>query len=245
MKRFGLIGYPIGHSFSQKFFTKKFKSLGLDDHVYDVFEMESLKVFSTLWLKYEDLVGINVTIPHKEEIQKYLDHRDGSAVKVGASNVILRKNNKLIGFNTDYMAFKESLKNWVGKFSGAALILGSGGASKAVQVALGDFEIPFNIVSRNHKGGDYTYSQLKANPEIMDRFKLLINTTPVGMHPNIEGYPDLPYDALSIDHYLYDLVYNPEETQFMKRGKNHGAKVKNGMEMLVLQAEKSWNIWNS
>ncbi len=245
MIRFGLIGYPVEHSYSQNFFTKKFKKLKLKDCVYDLFEMEFLNEFPALWLKHSDLKGLNVTVPHKENVVKYLDKQDASAIKVGAANVIYKKGGKLIGYNTDYMAFKESLNNWVGTFRGEALILGSGGASKAVQAGLTDLNIPYNQVSRTNKGGDYTYDQINSNPEIISRFKLIVNTTPLGMFPNNESLPDIPYKRISKGTFFYDLIYNPEETAFLKEGKKNGAKTKNGLEMLELQAERSWDIWNS
>jgi len=245
MKKYGLIGYPVGHSYSQEFFRKKFKKLGLEDHTYDLFEMEFLNEFPALWLRYEELCGVNVTVPHKENVLRYLDKQDSSAIKVGAANVILRKGRKLIGYNTDYMAFRESLKNWIGTYKGEALILGSGGASKAVQAALSDLKIPYNQVSRSLGGGEYTYDQLKVNPEIMERFQLIINTTPLGMHPNDDTSPDIPYDRIKKGSYLYDLIYNPEVTTFLSKGAEQGAETKNGMEMLELQAERSWDIWNA
>ncbi|MEO9482237.1 MAG: shikimate dehydrogenase [Ekhidna sp.] len=245
MKRFGLIGYPVGHSYSQNFFQKKFQDLGLKDHVYDLFEMEFLNEFPALWLQHGDLCGLNVTVPHKENVVKYLDKQDVSAIKVGAANVICKKGNKLIGYNSDYMAFRDSLSVWLGKFKGESLILGSGGASKAVQAGLTDLKIPYNQVSRSNKGGDYTYEQIKSNPDIITRFRLIINTTPLGMHPNNESIPDLPYSKISKGTFFYDLVYNPEQTAFLKQGEKYGAKTKNGLEMLELQAERSWDIWNS
>lgn len=245
MTRFGLIGYPVGHSYSQKFFQEKFEELGLKDHHYDLFEMEFLNEFPALWLKYNDLKGLNITVPHKENVVKYLDKQDSSSIKVGAANVIYKKANKLIGYNTDYMAFRESLIGWIGNFKGEALILGSGGASKAVQAALADLNIPFNQVSRSVKGGDYTYDQIKSNADIIGRFKLIVNTTPLGMYPNNETIPDLPYSKIQSETFFYDLIYNPEQTAFLKEGKKNGAKTKNGLEMLELQAERSWDIWNS
>ncbi|MEO9869279.1 shikimate dehydrogenase family protein [Ekhidna sp.] len=245
MKRFGLIGYPVEHSYSKKFFEEKFKSLNLKDHVYDLFEMEFLNEFPALWLKYEDLKGVNVTVPHKEKVLQFLDETDVSAIKVGAANVIYKKNGKLTGYNTDYMAFLKSLENWIKNFKGEALILGSGGASKAIQAGLTDLNIPYNQVSRTVKGGDYTYDQISLSPEIIERFKLIINTTPLGMYPDNESLPELPYQRLTKDCYLYDLVYNPSETSFLRQGKKYGAKTKNGLEMLELQAEKSWDIWSS
>lgn len=245
MKQYGLIGYPLGHSYSKEFFQKKFKHLGLADYAYELFEMEFLKEFPALWLKHQDLVGINVTVPHKEKVSDFLDQLDLSSIKVGATNVIAKKNGKLIGYNTDYMAFKESLEKWIGKFKGEALILGTGGASRAVQAALSDLSIDFNQASRLKVKGDYTYDQLQLQPEIIDRFHLIINTTPLGTYPNDEYYPDIPFKRLTPKHFLYDLVYNPSETTFMKKGIERGAKTKNGLEMLRLQAEKSWSIWNT
>jgi shikimate dehydrogenase len=245
MKKYGLIGYPLGHSYSKDFFQKKFKELGLADHSYELFEMEFLKEFPALWLKHSDLQGINVTVPHKEKVTKFLDKLDLSSIKVGATNVVVKRGGKLIGYNTDYLAFKESLQNWIGKFKGEALILGTGGASKAVQASLSDLNIDFNQVSRQKTKGDYTYDQLKLQPEIIDRFRLIINTTPLGTYPNDETYPDIPYERLTKTHFLYDLVYNPTETSFMKRSMAQGSKTKNGLEMLKLQAEKSWSIWSN
>lgn len=245
MKKYGLIGYPVGHSYSQDFFQEKFKKLGLKDYSYDLFEMEFLNEFPAIWLKNPTLEGVNVTVPHKEKVIQYLDKLDTSSIKVGAANVIHKQGGKLVGYNTDYMAFKESLVGWVGRFTGEALILGSGGASKAVQAALADLNIPYNQVSRTSKGGDYTYDQLKSNPDIISRFKLIINSTPLGMFPNNDSLPDLPYKRLTKGCFLYDLIYNPDQTAFMKQGELHGAKTKNGLEMLGLQAEKSWDIWSS
>lgn len=245
MKKYGLIGYPLGHSYSKQFFEKKFEELGLTDHSYELFEMEFMKEFPALWLKNKDLVGLNVTVPHKEKVDQFLHQKDLSSIKVGATNVVVKKAGKLIGYNTDYLAFMESLNGWIGKFKGEALILGSGGAAKAVQAALSDLNIDFNQVSRKKATGDYTYDQLKNHPEIVDRFHLIINATPLGTYPNDETCPDFPYDLLTKKHFLYDLVYNPTKTTFMKNGEMMGAKTKNGLEMLELQAEKSWTIWNT
>ncbi|MEQ9467804.1 MAG: shikimate dehydrogenase [Ekhidna sp.] len=245
MKRFGLIGYPLGHSYSKDFFEKKFKDLKLKDHSYELFEMEFLNEFPALWLKHRELEGLNVTVPHKEKVLKYLDRQDTSCIKVGAANVIHKEKGKLVGFNTDYMAFMESLEAWMGKFKGEALILGSGGASKAVQAGLSDLNIPFNQVSRSSRAGDYTYEQIKSNPEIIERYGMIVNATPLGMYPEIESKPDLPYHKIKKGTLMYDLIYNPSETLFIQLGKKQGAKTKNGLEMLELQAEKSWGIWTS
>lgn len=245
MRKFGLIGFPLGHSYSKGFFSEKFEKLSLDDHSYELIEIEQINDFPALWLGNKELVGVNVTVPHKENVLRYLDHQDISVIKVGAANVIHRKNGKLFGYNTDYIAFRETLKNWIGDFKGEALVLGSGGSSKAVQAALEELNIDSYQISRLKSKGDYTYEQLLEQPEIIKRFKLIVNTTPLGMFPKVENAPEIPYNLLSSDHYLYDLVYNPSETLFLSRGKERGAKIKNGLEMLELQAEKSWEIWNT
>ena len=245
MKRFGLIGFPVGHSFSKKYFSEKFSKLHLKNHKYELFEMEYINEFPSLWMKYPDLIGTNVTVPHKEAVLKYLDRLDSSAIKVGASNVIKRENGKLVGYNSDLMGFRHSLQNWIGDFEGEALVLGTGGSSKAIQAGLDELEIPFNVVSRSIRNGDYTYDQLNENKSIVERFHLIINTTPLGMHPNIDSLPNIPYERIGSQHYLYDLIYNPDETLFLNEGKVNGAKIKNGLEMLEMQAEKSWEIWTS
>ena len=244
MNRFGLVGFPVGHSFSKKYFTDKFSKLKLKDHLYELYELEYLNEFPTLWIKYPDLIGVNVTVPHKEGVLKYLDRLDASAIKVGAANVIKREGSKLVGYNSDYMAFRESLKKWIGSFDGEALILGTGGSSKAIQAGLDELNIPFNVVSRSPRNGDYTYLEVEENPGIISRFHLIINTTPLGMHPKIDALPNLPYEGMGKNHFLFDLIYNPEETLFLHEGRVNGAKIKNGLEMLELQAEKSWEIWN-
>lgn len=244
MKRFGLIGFPLGHSYSREFFQEKFKKLGLKNHTYQLIEMEHLKEFPALWLGNSDLIGVNVTVPHKENVLRFLDRQDISAIKVGAANVVIRENGKLVGYNTDYLSFKESVSEWLGPFKGEALILGSGGSSKAVQAALDELKIDCYQVSRAKTKGDYTYDQLSKQPEILKRFHLIVNTTPLGMYPNPDNCPDIPYQQLTKKHFLFDLVYNPEETLFMKKGMENGASVKNGLEMLRLQAEKSWDIWS-
>jgi len=247
MRRFGLIGYPLGHSYSKRYFENKFEKLELDDHIYQLFEMEFLKEFPTLWSNQRDLVGVNVTVPHKENVIKFLDGLDMSAQKVGAVNVIKKEGGKLRGYNTDYFAFKDSLEDWLedSEFEGKALILGSGGASKAVSASLKDLEIPFSQASRMKSRGDISYDQLTNEPEIIKDFKLVINTTPLGMKPKVDTCPEIPYDLLDEGYWLYDLVYNPETTLFMKKGLARGAKVKNGYEMLISQAKKSWEIWRS
>ena len=243
MRNFGLIGYPLGHSFSKKYFTEKFKDLGLSDHKYDLFELETIDLFPELW-KDPDLVGINVTVPHKQAVRQYLDALDPSAEKVGAVNVIKRTGNRLTGYNSDYFGFRTSLENFMPKNSvRKALILGTGGSSKAVKAVLTDLNIQFEFVSRKSGEGMISYDQM--TPEIIKEHQLIVNTTPLGMHPKVDNCPAIPYEALGSAHLLFDLVYNPETTKFMQMGLDQGARVKNGLEMLHLQADKSWEIWNS
>lgn len=243
MEKFGLIGYPLGHSFSKKFFTEKFKKLGLINHTYDLFELECLSEFPAMW-KNNELHGVNVTIPHKEHVIEFLDYLDASAQKVGAVNVVKWEQGKLKGYNTDYLSFKETLEKWLPNKNLSALVLGSGGASKAVQVGLDELDIVHKVVSRKKTSGDYTYLNLKKEPKIVTKNHLIINASPLGTYPDVDELPDIPYDQLTSSHFLYDLVYNPEETLFMKSGKERGATVKNGMEMLHLQADKAWDIWH-
>ena len=245
MKRFGLIGYPLGHSFSKIYFEKKFVKLGLaGTHRYNLFEMEYLKDFPSLWDKYPDLEGVNVTVPHKVNIKSFLDHLDPSVLKVDAVNVVRKKNGKLIGYNSDAFGFRRSFEKWTERRDFKALIFGSGGSSLAVQSALDDLEIEHSVVSRYEDTGDMLYTKLIREPEIMAEHNLLINTTPLGMYPNVDDGPPIPYEMITSEHFVFDLVYNPKETLFIKEAQKNGAQVKNGLEMLLLQAEKSWRIWN-
>lgn len=242
MKTYGLIGYPLGHSFSGKYFSEKFQKENIQNCEYQLFPIEHIKEFEKL--KKQPLAGLNVTIPYKEQIIPYLDDLDKHAKTIGAVNVIQFQNGKTKGFNSDYYGFRDSLLKFLPKeFNSKALILGTGGASKAIKQALIDLAIPFKVVSRK-KGFDFTYEDLNANPEIIQDYQLLINTTPLGTYPKVEEKPDLPYKFLTPKHYLYDLVYNPSETAFMKAGQEQSAQTINGLEMLILQAEKSWEIWN-
>lgn len=246
MKHFGLIGFPLGHSFSQKYFTEKFKTLGISNtHSYELFEMEDLDLFPKLW-EDKNLLGVNVTVPHKQAIKPFLDTLDSSAEKVGAVNVIKRKNDKLVGYNSDYYGFKKSLEHFVPDLQqmSQALVLGGGGAAKAVEAALKDLGIEYSVVSRTSGKEDLIYADLN-EVAIFQKYQLIINTTPLGMHPNLLEKPALPYDLIRPEQYLFDLVYNPEETSFMKAGKARGAQVQNGLEMLHLQADKAWEIWSN
>ncbi len=241
----GLIGKTLKHSFSKKYFSEKFSKENIQGVAYDLFELPTIEEVEKLF-KIEHLKGFNITIPYKEDIFPYLDSLDHSAEKIGAVNVVkINDDGSKTGYNSDYYGFKTSLENWapIDQIS-SALILGTGGASKAIKVALDDLGIKFNIISRDKTKGDLSYSELMQNELMITEYQLIINCTPLGTFPDIDSKPSIPYQALSNHHYLYDLVYNPEETAFMKAGLEHGAKVKNGLEMLILQAEKSWEIWN-
>ena len=243
-KRYGLIGYPLSHSFSKKYFSDKFRKEGIHDSEYDLFEIERIssvtKVFET-----PNLLGINVTIPYKHDIMKYMDNLDHSAKKVGAVNVVkINADGTKTGFNSDYYGFRSSLQHWLPGLKVKALVLGIGGAAGAVIATLNDLQIPFLRISRSKTKGDMTYGELRNQKGLIEEHQLVINTTPLGMSPNTDEMPDLDYQQLSKQHYLYDLIYNPPETKFLAEGKKQGAHIKNGLEMLELQAEKSWEIWN-
>jgi shikimate dehydrogenase len=244
MRQFGLIGRTLSHSFSQTYFTQKFYSLELADHRYDLFELATIGELPGLVAAHPHLVGLNVTVPYKEQVVPYLDRLAPSASRVGAVNVIDCTDGSLVGHNTDYIGFRDSLRTFcpLRGDDARALILGNGGAAKAVEVALSDLNIPYFNVTRHPLGPGLTYDDL--TPEILAAHPLIINTTPVGTFPFADECPRLPYQGLTEQHYLYDLVYNPMETLFMQKGKEAGAQVKNGFEMLCLQAEAAWEIWN-
>jgi shikimate dehydrogenase len=244
MNLFGLIGFPLTHSFSKKYFTEKFEREGIKDSVYELFEIKDIKDLPGIIKNNPDLKGLNVTIPHKEAVLPFLDELDEPVKKIMAVNVIKVNNGKLKGYNSDFHGFKVSLQQFLGKeVKVKALVLGTGGAAKAVRAALEDLKIHYWNVSRTASEDILGYEQL--DKEIISSFKLIINTSPVGMYPNVEEAPPIPYEYLTKEHYLFDLVYNPEETLFMKKGKLAGARTKNGMDMLYLQAEKAWAIWNN
>ncbi|UII27310.1 shikimate dehydrogenase [Fulvivirga maritima] len=246
MVEFGLIGKKLTHSFSKDYFSKKFMELGLSDHAYELFPLADISELTALIKNHKDLKGLNVTIPYKQEILPFLDAIDPNAETIGAVNVVKIEKGKLKGYNSDFFGFKQSLEEWLpDNFQDPALILGTGGASKAVAAALNAIGIPFQYVSRTASSSTISYSDLQENQHVYKSHKLIINTTPLGMSPKTDEYPDIPYHQLTSDYFLYDLIYNPEETQFLIKGKAHGCHTKNGLEMLHLQAEKSWEIWNS
>ena len=246
MRKFGLIGKTLKHSFSQKYFTEKFEKERIENCQYDLFELPDISHFQELVQDPKgELSGLNVTIPYKKVVMPFLNELDPLAQRIDAVNVIKISDGHLKGFNSDYYGFRQSLESWLKTTDLSALILGTGGASNAVQAVLEDLLIPFRFVSRSAKPRAFTYEQINSSPNILANHQLIINCSPVGTFPNIDEKPDLPYASITENHYLYDLVYNPEETAFMKEGAACGAATKNGADMLRLQAEKSWEIWNS
>ena len=242
-KQFGLLGRNISYSFSKGYFTKKFTYENLKNCSYENFDIPEINDFPEILFKNPDLIGMNVTIPYKEVVMPYLDELSKKAASIGAVNTIkFTKNGKSKGYNTDYYGFMESLKPLLQTHHKKALILGTGGASKGVAYALKELNIDYLFVSRNEKENGITYNQINANT--FDDYQIIINCSPVGTSPNIEGYPLIPYEYFTDKHIAYDLIYNPEETQFLKKAKNQGAQTKNGYDMLLFQAEKSWEIWN-
>ncbi|MBO6606302.1 shikimate dehydrogenase [Psychroserpens sp.] len=243
MKRLGLIGKHISYSFSKGYFTEKFKKEDLD-FSYENFDLELINEFPRLLNSQSDIIGFNVTIPYKEAIIPYLDNLSKKAKKIGAVNTIrITKKGKLKGYNTDFYGFSESLKPFLKKHHKKALILGTGGASKAISFALKKHSIKHDYVSRNRKANvKFTYDSL--TKETIASYQIIINCTPLGTYPKVNDCPPIPYDGISDQHLLYDLIYNPEETKFLRIGKSQGAQVTNGYKMLIYQAEKAWDIWN-
>ena len=244
MIKLGLIGYPLVHSFSKKYFNEKFDNENIKNVSYQNYELKNINELKSLIKRNSDLRGLNVTIPYKEKVIKYLDKIDEKYLNIGAVNVIKIIDNKLFAINTDYEAFKITLKEWLdNSFNSKALILGTGGSSKSVSLALKELNIDHNFVSRKKRKNVFSYEEL-LDIKIFSNYKLIINTTPLGMYPKINLLPNIPYSLITKNYYLYDLVYNPETTRFLEKGKRKGAKIKNGLEMLHLQAELSWNYWN-
>lgn len=239
MRHFGLIGYPLAHSFSPEYFRNKFNLLRIESTDYKSFEIIDLNKLSTL-IHDQKLEGFNVTIPHKENVIPYLDELTKDAEAIGSVNCVKVIGGKLVGYNTDVIGFANSLREFIGENRiSSALVLGSGGGSKAVQFALNQVNIPFNVVSRS---GELTYESLSSS--MIRSTALIVNTTPVGMFPSIDESPDIPYEAITSKHFAFDLIYNPTETSFLRKCRLLGAKTTNGLKMLEIQADKSWEIWN-
>ena len=247
MDKYGLIGYPLKHSFSIGYFNEKFQAENIDAE-YVNFEIPRIEDFMEVIEENPNLCGLNVTIPYKEQVIPYLDELDKDTAKIGAVNVIkiIRPSKgkiKLVGYNSDIIGFTQSIEPLLQPHHTKALILGTGGASKAVYHGLANLGIRSTFVSRTKKRDNIlTYSEL--TPEIMQEHTVIVNTTPLGMYPKVDFCPDIPYDQLTPNHLLYDLLYNPSETLFMKKGMERGATVKNGLEMLLLQAFAAWEIWH-
>lgn len=241
---FGLIGNPLGHSFSRQYFTEKFRREGLDDCRYELFPLPTIEALPGLLEAHPGLEGFNVTIPYKTAVLPFLTAFDPVVPEIGAVNTVLVRSSVLAGFNTDVWGFSRSLQNFLPPgFRSRALILGTGGGSKAVQYSLRKMGLDFTLVSRAPGPGRLTYGDI--DRQVLNRHLLIVQATPLGMSPDEASYPLFPFHNLSRNHYLYDLIYNPTETRFLKLAGKRGCKVKNGLEMLYLQAERSWEIWNT
>ena len=246
MKKFGLIGYPLGHSFSRNYFNEKFHAENIDAE-YINFEIPSIEDLAKVITSNPTLAGFNVTIPYKEQVIPYLDAIDKDAEAIGAVNVVkvehVRGKNVLTGYNSDVLGFTQSIESLLEPHHKKALILGTGGASKAIDYGLKKLGLQTLFVSRSRKD-EHTITYDDLTPEIMDEYKVIVNCSPVGMYPLADECPKIPYECLTQQHLLYDLLYNPDTTLFMKKGSDQGATVKNGLEMLLLQAFGAWDIWS-
>ena len=241
-KLVGLLGKNIAHSFSKKYFTEKFASNSITDYSYQNFPLESIELLPKLWESEPDLIGMNVTIPYKQEILPYLSKLNRHAKQIGAVNVIKKRaDGTFKGYNTDYYGFMKSVLPLLEPHHKKALVLGSGGASKAIQYALKELLLDYKVVSRTPKKLQLDYTQL--SKKVMQEYTIIINCTPLGTVPHTEEFPDIPYKLLGPQHLVFDLIYNPEETTFLSKAKAQGARIKNGYEMLLIQADASWKIW--
>lgn len=241
MTKFGIIGYPLGHSFSKGFFTEKFARESIDAQ-YLNFEIPDVAMLPDVLRNNPELRGLNVTLPHKQAVIPLLDELSDEAREIGAVNVIRIRDGRLKGFNSDIIGFTNSIKPLLMPHHRKALILGTGGASRAIRVGLNRLGIEWTYVSRSPRDGMVTYEDITA--ETLQEYTVIVNCSPVGMFPNVAQSPEIPYDCLSDKHLLFDCVYNPEDTLFMQKGREQGATVKNGLEMLHLQAIASWDFWN-
>lgn len=245
MKLYGLIGYPLGHSLSKKYFNEKFKREGLENCSYEAFAIQSIKDLPSLINSNPLLKGLNVTIPYKQQVLGYVTETTAAVKDIGAANTIKIEGNRLIAHNTDVVGFEKSFVKKLDPSHKKALVLGTGGSSKAVQYVLKKLNIEFLLVTRSGQSTGERISYSMIDEKIMNDYPVIINCTPVGMYPNVNEYPQLPYQFISKKHYLFDLIANPEKTLFLKKGEQMGAVIQNGYEMWLLQAEESWRIWNS
>lgn len=242
MKRYGLIGRTLKHSFSKTYFTQKFADSGIDDCVYENFELSTIDEFSLLFSAHPDLKGLNVTIPYKEEVLPFLHVKTEVVEETGACNCIKIEGERLTGYNTDVVGFRNSLEKRLQPHHTQALVLGTGGAAKAIQYVLQSLGIDYRLVSRSKGEGMFGYEEI--TEAVLAACSLIINTTPLGMYPNFDEAPPIPYQFVTPTHFLFDIIYNPETTKFLEEGKKRGAQICNGYEMLIGQAEESWRIWN-
>ena len=249
MKTYGLIGHRLGHSFSRNFFSEKFTRENLPDHEYRNFELDSIAEFPDIFEQQKNICGLNCTIPYKQQIMPYLDQIDGEAAQIGAVNTIkidyADGKRVLKGFNTDLYGFENSLRPMLEGKHRKALILGTGGASKAIRFLFNKMGIEYLSATTKVDLGEKEIGYNRLDGQLMKEYLIIINATPLGTFPKVDTCPDIPYQSITSNHVLFDLVYNPEETLFLKNGKVKGAKTKNGLEMLHLQALKAWEIWNS
>ncbi len=241
MKRYGLIGKKLGHSFSAAYFTEKFLREGLSEYCYTPFELDEIESLPDFLAQMPELQGFNVTIPYKQVILRYLDDLSPEAREIGAVNCVKRESRGWVGYNTDFIGFEQALAPLLDETPEEALVLGTGGASQAVQYVLTRWGIPYALVSREASRGNYTYDNLP--PEVVQQAHLIVNTTPLGTWPHTEEAPRIPYAYLSAQHRLFDLVYNPPLTTFLHYGEQRGARIQNGEAMLIGQAEAAWKIW--
>ena len=242
MRQFGLIGYPLSHSFSKNYFSKKFIDEGIANCNYELYPIKSIDEFPALLKTLPDLNGMNVTIPYKEAILPFLNEVSTAVKEIGACNCIRVQDGHLTGYNTDVAGFEQTILPLLKPHHQKALILGTGGASKAVAWVFSKLGIEYTFVSREAKEGRLTYAQLD---ELIQQYQIIVNTTPLGMQPNINQKPSLPYKNLNSQYLCYDLIYNPAKTAFLQQAELYGAVIMNGSEMLQIQAEESWKIWNS
>lgn len=244
MREYGLIGYPLSHSFSQKYFTAKFEKEGIEDAVFHAFSIPSITDVTGVLQQHPNLKGFAVTIPYKRAVMSYLTEVTPAVKQMGACNCVKIDGDKLTGYNTDVVGFEKSFVKHLQPHHTKALILGTGGAAAAVQFVLEKLGLPFMYVSRTANPANSIIGYEDITQELMAEYTIIINCTPLGMYPKTDEAPPIPYQALTASHYLYDLVYNPPLTAFLQHGKDRGALIQNGYEMLVLQAEENWQIWN-